>query len=243
MNEQQPDQTHASPDRDALDEATATRLAKLGQRAPDVCRFEQRLAEALKAQAEEVPNELDKAQPYRIAHWLRPVAGIAAAIAIVLTLFVVTGTNPPTASASVVELSQLHADMVSGRVALTPAGSVAEVNASIASQLINGTALPSDLAGTRVQSCCLTDVQGDLVALAMLRDGDTLATLVVAEAPNFAHQMGIVIEIDGKTYFGHELNGINMMMANQEDRWLCVMGHTTFEDLAQIAADVRFGNE
>jgi hypothetical protein len=52
--------------------------------------------------------------------------------------------------------------------------------------------------------------------------------------------MGTVIEIDGRRFFGHELNGVRMMMANIDDRWLCVMGDRSYEDLAQIAAEARF---
>ncbi len=52
--------------------------------------------------------------------------------------------------------------------------------------------------------------------------------------------MGTFIEIDGRTFFGHELNGICMMMANQDNRWLCVMGDLTYDQLANLAAKIEF---
>jgi len=103
--------------------------------------------------------------------------------------------------------------------------------------------LPEEMQGARVQSCCLRAVQGDLVALVVLDDGGPgtpSVSLVVAQAPEFAHEMGTVIEIDGRRFFGHELNGVRMMMANIGDRWLCVMGDRSYEALAQIAAEARF---
>ena len=144
------------------------------------------------------------------------------------------------AQAAIVELSQLHHDIVAGRIPLTPAETVEQANTWIAEQADSAPQLPADLGHVRVQSCCLADVQGDLVAVAVLQVDQELITLVVAEAPNFAHEMGTVIEIDGRRYLGHELNGVNMMMANLGDRWLCVMGDLGDERLAEIAAEVRF---
>ena len=228
--------------RDALDDATAQRLARLGQRKVDVSRLERNLAAALEADAAQAREADDARRRTRFPHWLRPVAGIAAVLAFALTFFLVIGANTPPASAAVVELSQLHRDILSGRVLLTPVDSIADANAWIASQQATAPALPSHLADARVQSCCLADVQGELVAVALLRHGNTTATLVVAEAPDFAHQMGTVVKVDGRTFFGHELNGIRMMMASDGDRWLCVMGEATYNDLAEIAAEVTFGH-
>jgi hypothetical protein len=163
-------------------------------------------------------------------------------LALVVALFFVFSTSPPTASAAVVNLAELHHYVEEGRFALPTASSMAAVNQSIAEQRNGRALLPEEMQGARVQSCCLRDVQGDLVALAVLDDapGRSAVSLVVARAPEFAHEMGVVIEIDGRRFFGHELNGIPMMMANTGDRWLCVMGDRSYEALAQIAAEARF---
>jgi hypothetical protein len=228
---------------ESLDAATARRLAKLGRREVDVTRLQQRLAKSLDADATADESRAGGRAPYRFSRWVSPAAGVAALLAVAFILLLTFGTQPPQASAAVVELAQLHEDIVSGRVPMESVASVAEANDWIAAQRASAPSLPAHLADARVQSCCLADVSGELVAVALLRDERTTATLVVAEAPNFAHVMGTIIEIDGRTFFGHELNGTRMMMANDGDRWLCVMGDATYEQLAAIAAAVVFTDD
>lgn len=228
---------------EALDAATARRLALLGERATDTTGLEDKLNAAFAdddTTHKTTHHITHNDQPLPIRHWLRPAASIAAAIALAVTLFVAIGTNTPQASAAVVELSQLHRDIVSGHIPLSPVTSATEANEWIASQQATAPALPEQLAGTRVQSCCLTEVRGKLAAVAVLQDANATVTLVVAEAPGFAHEMGTLIEIDGRRFFGHELNGTRMMMANQGDRWLCVMGDLTYDQLANLAAKIEF---
>jgi len=228
---------------DALDDATSRRLAQLGQRSVDTSSLESKLEAAM---ADTSPTEMPHtklpgpARAYPIRHWLRPVTGIAAALALAVTLFIALSTSTPQASAAVLELSQLHRDLVAGKIELKSVASSTEANQWIATQRATAPSLPDHISGARVQSCCLADVQGKLVAVAVLEDGEETVTLVVAQAPNFAHEMGTRIQIDGKIFFGHELNGIRMMMANQDDRWLCVMGDRSYEELANVASKIQF---
>jgi hypothetical protein len=223
------------------DAALARRLARLGDQPVPTESLERRLDAAFASLDE--PATINPSGPppiYRLTRWLQPAAGVAAMLALVVALFFVFSTSPPSASAAVVDLAELHHYVEEGRFALPTASSMAAVNQSIAEQRNGRVLLPEEMQGARVQSCCLRDVQGDLVALAVLDDGGPSVSLVVAQAPEFAHEMGVVIEIDGRRFFGHELNGIPMMMANIEDRWLCVMGDRSYEALAQIAAEARF---
>ena len=170
----------------------------------------------------------------------RSIPHTAAALALIVTLFITLNTNTPQASAAVLELSQLHHDLIAGKLDLNTVTSIAEANQWIAEQRESAPDLPGHIAGARVQSCCLANVQGELVAVAILEDNGSTVTLVVAQAPNFAMGMGTRVEIDGKHFFGHELNGVHMMMANQNDRWLCVMGNHSYESLAKIAGSIKF---
>ncbi|MEZ6190724.1 MAG: hypothetical protein R3C45_05470 [Phycisphaerales bacterium] len=226
-----------------LDDPTSRRLARLGHRRVDTSRLEAKLNAALTGRpAEKHTDSPDKdaAPVYTIRHWLRPVMTAAAAIALAFALFLAMNTGTPQASAAVLELSQLHQDLVAGKIELNTVTSTEEANRWIATQRASAPDLPDHIAGARVQSCCLTDVHGELVAVAVLDDAGLPVTLVVAKAPRFAMEMGTRIEIDGKQFFGHELNGIRMMMANQDDRWLCVMGDRSYDQLARIAAGIEF---
>lgn len=228
---------------DIVDGATSRRLAQLGQRSVDTSNLESKLEAAL---ADTSPTKMlhtklpGPARAYLIRHWLRPVTGVAAALALAVTLFIALSTSTPQASAAVLELSQLHRDLVAGKIELKTVATSTEANQWIATQRATAPRLPGYISGARVQSCCLADVQGKLVAVAVLEDGEETVTLVVAQAPDFAHEMGTRIQVEGKSLFGHELNGIRMMMANQDDRWLCVMGDRSYEDLAQLAASIEF---
>lgn len=227
------------PDPNEQDAALSRRLARLGRKPLATANLERRLDAAFAAHDDKplVPPPV-----YRLSRWLQPAAGLAAMLALVVTFFFVFSTTPPTASAAVVDLAELHHHVEEGRYALPTASSMAAVNRSLAEQRDGRTLLPESMQGVRVQSCCLHDVQGDLVALAVLDDapGQPPVSLVVARAPDFAHEMGTVIEIDGRRFFGHELNGVRMMMANTGERWLCVMGDRSYEGLALIASEARF---
>lgn len=224
------------------DAALSRRLARLASRPVSTQRLERRLDAALAALDPDstAVNGPRPTSRFRLAGWLRPAAGMAAVLAVAVSLLLVVSTSPPAASAAVVDLAELHHDVEAGRFALPTASSMAAINRSIALQRDGRLVLPEELRGARVQSCCLRDVQGELLALALLDDGGPWVSLVVARAPEFALEMGTVIDIDGRRFFGHEQNGIPMMMANIDDRWLCVMGDRSYEALARIAAEARF---
>ncbi|MEQ9453760.1 MAG: hypothetical protein RLN76_04100 [Phycisphaeraceae bacterium] len=233
----------SEPFDERLDRATADRLERLGQRPIDTARLEQRLAAALRDEAQaERGNVLvgTSSSRMRITGWLRPAASLAAVFALVVGLAITLNTSTPRASAAVLKLSTLHHELVAGRLDITPATTIEQANRRIAEQRASAPALPGGFEGVRVQSCCLVDVQGRLAAVAVLQDGEVLITLVVAQAPDFAHEMGVRIDIDGRRFFGHELDGVRMMMANRGDRWLCVMGDRSYERLARLAADAEF---
>jgi hypothetical protein len=234
------------PDVDLNDQdaALARRLARLGDKPVSTERLEARLNAAIASIEGELAaaDQSDTSSKYRFSHYLRPALGLAAMIALVVTLLFMFTNSPTTASAAVVDLAQLHHDVEAGRYALPTASSMADVNRILAEQRSGRVPLPESMQGVRVQSCCLRDVQGDLIAVVLLKESvdQPAVSLVLAQAPTFAYEMGESIEIQGRTYFGHDLNGIRMMMANTDDRWLCVMGDRSDEALAEIAASAKF---
>jgi len=85
-------------------------------------------------------------------------------------------------------------------------------------------------------------MQGRLVAAALMDCQGQPVTLVVARGRDFAHPMGRAITIDSRTFTTHELNGVPMVMGNEADLWLCVMGDGPADDLAQVAAGIRLAD-
>lgn len=219
----------------ALDTATSRRLSRLTEQPVDVDALAKRIETQLAAEASLAPSPLGK-----LRWWLPRAASMAAAVLLAISVIFAVLNNGSQASAAVVDLSQLHEQIVDGRWGLQPVHNVEQANRWISQQSTDGPALPTHLADARVQSCCLTDVQGELAAVAVLQFRGSPITLVVAEAPSFAHEMGQVIEIDGQRFFGHTFNGVHMMMTNRDNRWLCVMGDVSYAELAQLAAQIRF---
>jgi len=235
MRDHDHDTDHAS-EMDRLDRATHRRLARLGERPIDTARLEARLNDALAAPAAEPTPRCS----YVLRRWLAASAGLAAALLVMLSVVVAFQSGTPTAQAAPIELARLHHDMVAGRLAVQPVVSVEQANAWIARQSADAPALPEAAAEVSVQSCCLTEVTGELVAVVRLDDGGHAVTLVVAEAEGFAMRMGTRYLVNGREVFGHAVDGVPMVMANIDDRWLCVMGDVPEARLAEIAGGVRF---
>ena len=136
------------------DAALARRLARLGRKPVDTEALERRLDAAFMSlddgeQTEPVP--LMSPPPHRLGHWLQPAAGLAAMLALVLTLFFALSTSLPTASAAVVELTDLHRSVEEGRYAVPAAFSIEGVNQLIAEQRSGAAVLPEKMQAARVQ--------------------------------------------------------------------------------------------
>lgn len=223
--------TNQHDQNERLDHATRQRLARLGSLPVDTSPLEHKLRTA--------GVSLGGSSRMIFRRWRDRVAATAAAAAVALMVLLPLIFGPGPVQASAVELGRLHADIVAGRLQVQPVTTIEEANRLIHEQRQDAPSLPG-MAGARVQSCCLTDVQGRLVAVAVLNGEAAKVTLVVAEAPGFAHEMGTAIKVGDRTFWGHEVDGVRMVMSNTDDRWLCVMGDRAYEDLAKIAAETRF---
>lgn len=242
-----------------LDSATSDRVAHLGSRDIDTTALEAKIRASLEAVADDVTPrpqaELaagilpdgdeewmsrETLPSFKISQWLMRAGSIAAIVAIAAMVIFFPVDSGQQAIASTFDLSTLHHELVDGRLAEAHAQSIDEANAQFAAQRADASKLPGNLANAQVQSCCLTDVQGKLTSVAVLDYEGSEVTLVVAEAPEFAHKMGKVVEIEGREYFGHSFDGVQMMMANNGDRWLCAMGDLTPEQLATLASQIKF---
>ncbi len=215
-----------------LDQATAKRLARLSTVPVDTSALERRLTKAMPPQADSARTSLHFPGLLRAAGALAAVLAIAATI----TLTLVGGPTP--AIASPIQLRQLHRDILAGRLELTAVTSIEQANQEIKAQQRDAPRLPG-FDHIQVQSCCLTNMQGKLMAVALLDYKGQPVTLVVASGRDFAHPMGQTITIDSRTFMAHEVDGVQMVMGNQGDLWLCVMGDSSTDDLAQVAAGVH----
>ncbi len=232
------------PDAQAeLDAATRQRLARLASVPVDVAALAARIDQALEQVDDDGRRSGWRWRPRRLA---AVAAAIAMAGSLVLVLLTAMERTTGPAIAESIELSQLHAQLVEGRVTTAPAATIEQANTLIARQSGEGAPrLPGlgSLSGQgdlTVQSCCLASVRGKLVAAVLLDMEDRPVTLIVAQSADFTHPMGQSLTVAGRELFAHRLGELEMVMTRHGDRWLCVMGQVERARLADMAASVRF---
>lgn len=220
---------------DRLDRATSTRLAKLATRPVDTSRLEQSLEQALRSETGREPD----ASPLPFRRWWRPITTAAAAILIVVTIgwLVLNGGTSP-AMAAPAELAQIHFDVANGLAPHLKVSSVAEANRVLADQS-NGIVPVPELPGVLL-SCCLHQHAGTTLTCALIELDGQLITVAMADGAKLHSPHGKIITRDGKQFVAHTTNGINMVMATEGSRWLCVMGDSPTQDLLDVAVDIRF---
>lgn len=220
---------------DRLDRATSERLAKLAARPVDTSGLERRLEAAMR---EEVVGEAPDTISMVWRRWWRPMTSAAAAILIVMAigwLALDGGTSP--AMAAPAALAQIHYDVAKGLAPHLRVSSVDEANQLLADQS-NGVVPLPELPGI-LKSCCLHPHAGTTLTCALIERDGQLITVAIANGAKLQSPHGKTITRDGRQFIAHTVNGINMVMAHDADRWLCVMGEVDFEQLADVAAHIR----
>ncbi len=222
-------------DQDRLDRATAARLAKLANRPVDTSRLKQRLDHLIQ---EQIVSDVPSSCPLRWMTWWRPITTIAAAVLIALSIgwFMLEGGTSQ-AVAAPTELAQIYYDVANGLAPHLKVSSVEEANRLLADQSNGVTPIP-ELPG-QLQSCCLHQHAGATLTCALIeRDGQRIA-VAMADGAKLHSPKGKLIEYDGRQFIAHTTNGINMVMAHENGRWLCVMGDASMETLVEVAAGIR----
>jgi len=207
---------------------------QLASRPVDMSRLERRLEQALH---QETIQELSTS-PLPWQRWWQPITTAAAAILIVVTigwLVLEGGTSP--AMAAPAELAQIHFDVANGLAPQLKVSSVAEANRLLADQSDGVVPVP-ELPGA-LRSCCLKQHAGTMLTCAFIELDDQLITVAIADGAKLHSPHGKIITHDGKQFIAHTANGINMVMAHEADRWLCVIGDVTTEELVKVAVDIR----
>jgi hypothetical protein len=219
---------------DRLDRATSGRLAKLASRPVDTSELERRLEQAL---GNDIAQEPVKTA-LRLQAWWRPITAAAAAILIVVTIgwLALDGGASP-AMAAPAELAQIHFDVAKGLSPHLEVTSVEEANQLLAKQS-NGMVPVPELPGA-IRSCCLHQHASTTLTCALIDLDGQLITVALADGAKLHSPPGKTITRDGRMFIAHTANGINMVMTTEGNRWLCVMGEVTSEQLVDVAINIR----
>jgi len=215
-----------------LDEAVRARLARLATLPVDTTNLERRLRTL-------IPAEAPEQNRWRLPHAWRSLTAVAAAVLIVATVGIILmslGNTP--AMASPAELARLHAEVINPDRMATPVTTVEQANRVLDGKWTDLPQLPASSA--QLHACCIHDFMDRKVACLLFRDGDTPLTMVVGEARDFRCAGGRVVERGGRTFTLHDVNGLRMVMTEQNGRYVCLMGTVSEDRLVALAEGLRF---
>lgn len=217
---------------DKLEQATSARLSKLSARPVDMTRLQREMDRV----TTESGHTAAPAQALR--HWWRPITTIAAALLLAAGIgwLLLDGGATPVMAAPT-ELAQIHYDVTHELSPHLKVSSVEEANRLLADQAAGVVAMPQ-LPG-EMKSCCLHQHAGVTLSCALIEDEGQLITVALADGAKMHCPDGATLERDGRRFIAHTANGINMVMANENGKWLCVMGDVPTDKLLNVAAGIR----
>lgn len=219
------------PSREALDEATSRRLARLGALPVDTTNLDARLRAMLPPARETTASRLRFRHPMRIA--------AAILLAVGLTTGVMLFTRESPAVASPAELVRLHDDAIAGRGHVVQVQSLDEAARVLALQWSAKPDLP-EVPGAEVMACCLHEMgKARMAAVTMTFEGMPV-TMAVADASDMRSPKSPTIQRNGVVWHVQTAGDVNMVSSRQSDRWICLMGRLSTEKLMSLAESVKF---
>lgn len=221
---------------DKLDQATQDRLAKLASMPVDLSRLEQKMADQLPS------RQQHNTQPHinPMQGWLRVAAIIALMVGVAgASYYAFFGVGPQAAVAQTMTVAELHESLLNDPQEAYLAHTIGDAQALIDAQLAGKQSLPI-VDGTHVESCCLVEGEFPLRAALVIKQPAGIATIIIAQGEDFAQPMHPIDHPSGIELQGHDHAGMPMVMRNNGDLWMCVMGETDAETLADVAAAIKF---
>lgn len=222
-----------------LDHVTSRRLAQLANRPVDTARLESQLHTYLTGQQAPAGNAASS-RTLLFPWWASAALGAAAVIILVVTIGWIVFQNPSTrAVAAPTDLAQIHFDITRGLAPHLTVSTVDEANRLLAEQSSGARLMPENLPG-QIMSCCLHQYAGTMLSCVLIEQNGQLVTVALADgAKMHSPKDGDSTQHSGREFVVHHANGITMVMAHENGRWLCVMGEASREMLIEIAAGIR----
>ena len=138
------------------------------------------------------------------------------------------------------DLARLHSEVMAGESDLMPATTITQATELIHHKWARAPKLPVPTVGQVTASCVHEVADREVICLKLEHKGQPI-TMVVGHSREVVcsaeHQQ---VTRNGRTYFVHDRNGVRMVMINHEDRWVCIMGGVSIEDLTEIADGLEF---
>lgn len=211
------------------DDVLAKRLAKLSERPIDTSRLEPRV----KAIVGPAPST------QHIRHWITPrraAAGLLIALPLIWLLLLLW-SRPILASPAA--LSRIHEENVAGAPDAEVVDSISSAKYAIKRRWSNCPRLP-ELTSGKVMSCHVHEIRcRRLSCLCLQIDGQTV-TLAVARPSDMRLPDAPFVSRDGVRYFVQSHGNTNIVIADRNGVWLCLIAALPSERLVEAAATLRF---
>jgi hypothetical protein len=212
------------------DEAVAARLRKLSTLPVDVRRLERRIQS-------EIPRPK---RELRTIRWLRPLTAVAASLtiaAIALAALLWTGSGQVMASPA--QMAQFHQEILENKIHVTRVDSIDAASQVLAAQWPQGPDLPR-APEAHVMACCMNSIENKKVACVLLNSEGTPITMSVAKASDMRSPVGEKVARNGVKYHVASSGAVNMVSAERNGRWVCLIGETSPDRLITIAEQLQF---
>ena len=211
-----------------VDEATARRLAKLGQVPFDTSKLKAR-----------VDASIEHLQMRGAGRRKRRLALVAfAVIAIGLIAGVAIWSTNSAVVASPAMLAHIHDEVRAGTTHATPVKSFDEARAVLSSKWPDGPQLP-EMSGDHAVACCVCHIGHQKVACVVLQVDGVPCALAVADASTVRTDGGETLTVRGVTFHAQSHGSVNMLMTTHDNRWLCLMGELPMARLTELAGSLR----
>jgi hypothetical protein len=86
----------------------------------------------------------------------------------------------------------------------------------------------------------MKSIRDKKIACVLLETDNKLVTLSVAKGSDMRLPNAPSVERDGTKFFVQSYGSLNMVSANRQGHWLCLMGEVPSERLVQLGAQLQF---
>lgn len=222
--------THDDNETLRVNGAVSQRLEKLRHRPVEMEQLRERVRSA-------VSGSRPVGQTLRWSTPLRAIAASLLMVGAVAAVLLMTSGGPVLASAA--ELSRIHRDNVSGASNATAVDSIQSARQVLAAQWSDCPHVPQADSMVAV-SCRVHQLAGKrLACLALQVDGQPV-TLVVAHAVDMqVPTAGQTVARGGVNYYLLSSGGVNIVVAQRDGLWICMMGELPVERIVDFTASLR----
>ena len=220
------------PEDERWEQAVAGRLAMLRTMPVDTSG----LAKALHAQ---IPQPARRTGTTWLS--LRSIGALAASILIAGTLasvFIFITMSRP-ALASPAQMARMHEELVAGMAPAIQVDSIDAANKVLAGEHPQAPTLPQ-VPAEHVMACCMKSVKNTRISCLLMKQEGVPVSLMVARSQDMRAPSSPVTVRDDVSYHVQASGGLNMVMTERHDRWVCLIGELPAERLIDVAAQLKF---